>query len=90
MADNTALFVALIVFEKLLCAGKRDLIDVLFHFPGRHADTVIAEAEFPRLFIQRDGYAVLAIIAWFEHLLLGYRVAAVGHHLADEDILIGI
>ncbi len=90
VADDAALVFTLVVFQKLLGAGKRHLIDVLFNLVLGHADAVIRKAQLPFFGIERHRYAIVGLRAGVGHLLLDNRVAGVGYHFADENILIGI
>ena len=90
VTDDAALFIAFIVFEEFLRTGESHLIDILFHLFGGHADAVIAEGQLPFLGIQRDRYTPVLLGSGGKHLLLGNGVAAIGHHLTDKNILVGI
>ena len=83
--------VALVLFEEFLGAGEGHLVDVLVHFLGGHADAVVRKAELPGLGVHGDGHAeVFPLRPAGGQLVLGHGVAAVGHHLTDKNILIGI
>ena len=90
MADDAALGVALVLFEEFLGAGEGHLVDVLVHFLGSHADAVVLESQLLVFFIHGHGDAQILVGPARRHAVFGHGVAAVGHQLADENILIGI
>ena len=89
VADDAAILIPLILFQKLLGAGEGHLVDVAVYLLSRHADAVIGETKLLGLGIHGHGDAQVFIIAC-DHAILGHRVAAVGRQLTDKDILIGI
>ena len=96
MADDAAVFafLALILLEEFLRAGKRDLTDILDDLVLGHADAVIDDFQRGGGLVDDHVHAVIVARGRFalerEQLILGDRVAAVGHNLAQENILVGI
>ena len=86
----------LILFKKVGCPGKSDLVNILFHLVRRHADTVINK--FQRLFFRIDYHFYLCLIIirqntfshHFQLFPLRNRIAPVGNHLSHENIMVGI
>ena len=92
MADDAALGVLLIavLLEEFLRAGKRDLVDILVHLFGGHADAVIDEPQLALILVGLDRHAVFDLRVGIGDFTLCDRVAAVGDQLADKNIFIGI
>ena len=97
MSDDLILVgFVLILLQELRSSGKRDLRDVLFHLIGGHTDTVIDELQ--RFLVRIHNHFDLALVILRKRILahdlqlfqLCDGVAAVGHHLTDKDIVIGI
>ena len=86
----------LILLKELGGAGESDLCDILFHFIRGHAESVIDKLH--GLLFRIDDHFDLRLISFrefiFSHhiqfLQLRDRVASVGNHLTDKDIMIRI
>ena len=90
VTDNVALLlVALEVLHELRRTGERHLVDVTADFISGHADAGIGNGDGLFVLVDGDQHAHVLLGAVL-HAELGDRVAGVGHHLTQEDILIGI
>ena len=90
VTDNVALLlVALEVLHELRRTGERHLVDVAADFIGRHADAGIGNGDGLLVLVDGDQHAHVLLGAEL-HAELSDCVAGIGHHLTQEDILIGI
>ena len=95
MTDNLILVgLILILCNKIRCAGKGDLVDILFHFIRRHADAVIDELKGLLLRVHQHLYFPF-ILCWkriFSHHVqlfqLGYGITAIGDQFPEKDVMI--
>ena len=96
MTDDAALvaLLRLVLLQKFLRAGKRDLTDILLDFVRRHADAVVRHGQRARVLVAYHVHAVrLArrlLAARDQHFVFCNRIAAVGHDLPQKNIFIGI
>ena len=97
MTDDLVFVCLVLIFcQEILCTGKCDLVNVLFHFLGSHTDTIILDGD--RLVLGINGnlnlilrLPRLLILAHQRQLFqLRDRVASVGNQLTIENIMIGI
>ena len=84
----------LVLLDKLRCAGKCDLCDVLDDLVLRHADTVIRKGQRLRIRINRDMDFIFIVVRRLEFadalepLQLRDCVAGIRDLLADKDIAV--
>ena len=97
MTDNLILIgLVLIFFKEIRRSGESNLIDILFHFLRRHADTVVNEFQRLLFRIHKHPYLCLVVIrqGTFPHHLqfLQFRdcVTSVGNKFPHENIMIRI
>ncbi len=97
MPDDLIVFVLiLILLQKLLCAGKSHLVDVLFHLFGRHADSIVHHLNGFLFLVQHHMDRVVFVIVHFRishgnnPFQLGDGIVPVGYQFAEKDILIRI
>ena len=94
--DLIGIALVLIFFDEIRSTGKCDLVDILFHFVGGHAQTVILEGQCLLLRIHDDIHTSLIPFGKriFSHHVqlfqLGHGIAAVRDQLSVENIVIGI
>ena len=94
--DLVGIALVLIFLNEICCAGKCDLVDVLFHFVGGHAQTVILEGQCLLFRIHDDIHTSLIAFRHgiFSHHVqlfqLGHGIAAVRDQLSVKNIVIGI
>ena len=97
VTDHIVLCRLIFIFLKeLRRTGKGDLCNVFFHFFRSHSKTVVNKLH--RLLFRVDDDLNLRLIPFrefiFAHhvqfLQLSDRIASVGDHLADENVMIGI
>ena len=84
MTDNLIVAVFVLIFlQEIRRAGKGDLVDVLFHLVGRHADAVIRDYDGLFFVVQDHVHTGLptfgeSVIPHGIHLFqLGYGVAGI-------------
>ena len=92
MADDAALGVLLIavLLDEFLRAGEGDLVDVLVHLFGRHADAVIDEPQFALALVDFNRHAVVNLRVRVGDFALRNCVAAVGYDFSNKNIFIRI
>ena len=94
--DLVGIALVLIFLNEIRCAGKCDLVDVLFHFVVSHAQTVILEGQCLLFRIHDDIHTSLIAFRQgiFSHHVqlfqLGHGIAAVRDQLSVENIVIGV
>ena len=97
MPDNLV-FIGLVFvfFQKILGAGKSDLVNILFHFLRSHADSVIGHLNGLVVGIYRNLNLILqafrtGVLAHQLQLLqLGDGVASIGYQFPVKNIVVGI
>ena len=96
VTDDAALvaLLRLILLQKFLRAGKRDLTDVFLDFVRGHADAVVRHGQRARILVAYHVHAVRLARRLFaardQHLVFRNGVAAVGNDLSQKNIFIGI
>ena len=94
--DLVGIALVLIFLNEIRSTGKCDLVDILFHFVGGHAQTVILEGQCLLLRIHDDIHTSLITFGKriFSHHVqlfqLGHSIAAVRDQLSVENVVIGI
>ena len=94
--DLVGIALVLIFLNEIRSTGKCDLVDILFHFVGGHAQTVILESQSLLFRIHDDIHTSLITFRKriFSHHVqffqLGHGITAVGDQLSVENIVIGI
>ena len=97
VADHVILRRLVLIFlQELCCAGKCDLGNILLHLVSGHTKTIIDKLQ--RLFLRVDLHLDRRLIVVRKLVLthhiqlfqLGDRVASIGNHLTDENIMIRI
>ena len=98
MSDNTGtLYIVLchfVLLNKLFRAGESDLIDVLVHFFGGHADAVIRNGQ--RLFLLIYFYAYAQVVhrhiagvrLTADHFEFLCRINGIGNQLTQKDLVV--
>lgn len=85
----------IVLLDELFRPGKGYLVDVLFHFLGRHADTLVGNGQRACLFVSLDTY-LQVFQAFLEHarggkgLQLLRGIHRVRDQLAQEYLMVGI
>ena len=97
MTDDLVFICLVLIFcQEILCTGKCDLVDILFHFLGGHTDTIILDGDGLVLGIDGNLNLILRILRLLvlahqrQLFQLRDRVASIGNQLTIENIMIGI
>ena len=94
--DLVRIALVLIFLNEIRSTGKCDLVDILFHFIGGHAQTVILEGQCLLLGIHDDIHTSLIAFGQgiFSHHVqlfkLGYGITTVRDQLSVKNVVIGI